>query len=539
MENEYPSATEVAAQYNSDDVPTVEQYQESLGAQVAPAAKKPLDPLGIEITDLASDSLLAERIARMGVGRDPRPMLEYLRWTKEKGWLLWTGRVWSPIPDPQAVEHVRLRLKAAYVYNVENSPNPQLTAKINGKLLTRKKAADVAFFLKGILTIDFTAFDSSPDLINCPNGVVDLRTRKLYPHEAGYMMTKMTKVAYNPKARHDDWERALDAVPDDTHDFLQLHYGQGITGYPVDDDRMLVQTGGGSNGKSTLDAAIVAAIGDYGVYVPDKVLLANPNDHPTELMTLRGARFALIEETPEGHHLPTARLKKIVGTPRISARAMRQDNVEWDASHSLILNTNYIPQVAETDDGTWRRLALVKFPYKFVDPSKPLMAPNERHGDPGLRERLRFNTDDQLEAVLAWLVQGAQAWYDLGGYQGGGLKNYGLPASVQRDTDAWRAEADLILAYAYERLTFEPGTAVLSKELFADFSLWLKETGRTPWNDQTFASRFGGHDLCARNHVTKDRPTNPKNVDLLTPGFTPEPTGKVTVWSGVKFNPKP
>ena len=86
--------------------------------------------------------------------------------------------------------------------------------------------------------------------------------------------------------------------------------------------------------------------------MPERVLIANPSDHPTELMTLRGARFALIEETPEARHLSVKRLKDTVGTPTMTARLIGKNNVTWEATHSLFLTTNYTPRVDETDHGT-------------------------------------------------------------------------------------------------------------------------------------------------------------------------------------------
>jgi phage/plasmid-associated DNA primase len=68
--------------------------------------------------------------------------------------------------------------------------------------------------------------------------------------------------------------------------------------------------GQGSNGKTTIVDAIREAVGnDYAVTMPERTLLARQGDHPTDLMTLRGARLALMEEFPELGHLNVKRLK--------------------------------------------------------------------------------------------------------------------------------------------------------------------------------------------------------------------------------------
>jgi putative DNA primase/helicase len=93
----------------------------------------------------------------------------------------------------------------------------------------------------------------------------------------------------------------------------------------------------------------------------DRILLANPDQHPTELMDLQGVRYAVAEETPEARRLAANRLKKTIGTPQITSRKVHKDEVTFDATHSFFLSTNFRPMVEETDLGTWRRLQLVRF----------------------------------------------------------------------------------------------------------------------------------------------------------------------------------
>src|SRR5690606_10180957 len=163
----------------------------------------------------------------------------------------------------------------------------------------------------------------------------------------------------------------------------------------------------GANGKSTVLDGVSKALGDFAVAVPDKVLLASPGDHPTELMTLKGARLAWIEELPEGDFVSATRLKKAAGTDVLTARAIGQDNVSWETTHSLMATTNYEVQLDAVDHGTWRRLALVRFPYRF-DGSDP-----DRPGDPTLKSRVL--TDPAIHrAALAWIVEGARRWYENG-----------------------------------------------------------------------------------------------------------------------------
>lgn len=519
----------------------VEETDDALKAAAEAAADAQFQAMVKDVGGDSADPAVVQAIMEKGLEDSPLAvalsahMKWYLCWTRDRGWMRWTGKVWGSIPDPHASEYVRRALVAYWAECIRLWPNANQDRRNSlGKLLSKKKAVDVTYFLKGLLVVAPEKFDSDPYLLNCPNGVVDLRTGDIGDHNPKLRMTKIAKVPYWPNATHADWTQALAAIPEDVQEWLQVRYGQGITGFPTDDDVLPIQQGGGQNGKSTLVSAVVSAAGDYGVYVPEKVLLANPNEHPTDMMTLRGARLAVIEETPEGKHLPTKRLKDLLGTPTMTARAMRQDFVSWDTSHSLFLNTNHLPQVAETDHATWRRLALVKFPFKFVDPSQPLMSPEERHGDPGLRDRLKYNSDDQLEAVLAWVIKGAIAWFEMD------RRQLPTPLSVQSDTQDWRAETDLVMAYAQERLSFGGASSiVLATELFDDFKEWLSASGRQEWSETLFSSRFQDHELAKKNYVERKRIRSASaTIQRRHPPIANvKPLAQqVTVWVGVAFN---
>jgi putative DNA primase/helicase len=254
-------------------------------------------------------------------------------------------------------------------------------------------------------------------------------------------------VRLRPRRRRTLWHKALEALPPKVAAWVQVRMGQALTGYTPDDAVMPIFEGSGENGKSTVIDGIRNTFGQYAVQISDRLLLANPGDHPTELTDLMGKRLALFEEMPEGRNLNVKRLKDVVGTTNITARRMRQDNVTFPATHAIAGSTNYRLVVAETDHGTWRRLALVLFPYRYVKPGDPLVSPRDRRGDPRLKPHFEHHADP---GTLAWLVAGAQAWY------ANGMTMPRPPKKVQADTEDWRLEADPVLSYVRERLELDP-----------------------------------------------------------------------------------
>lgn len=441
-----------------------------------------------------TDAFLVEELAEELEGR--------FCWASGLGWLRWTGKVWKEVSDVEPLEAVRVWASGQFdkvLAEQRSEPSKNLQPKITGwrAVLAKSRLTALRDLARGLIQKDPSEFDGDPDLLTVANGTVHLPTAVLRPFDPADCITKSADAEYRPGARHASWEAALEAVPAELQEWYQDRTGQALTGYPVPDHTMVIAYGGGSNGKSTLVSTIRRTLGDYGVMISDRVLMASPDAHPTELMDLRGARYAVMEETPEARHLNVQRVKTVLGTESIKARRIRQDPVEFLASHSLFINTNYRPVVTETDWGTWRRLALMPYPFTFRKPGQPLTGPLDRPGDPALA--YISNVPEVRAAALAWMVAGAKAWYERGRMM--------LPAPelVERETREWRAETDLILGFADDCLRFSPEAFTQTQEMLAAFNEWASERGHRPWNDRTFASRFGGHDIATAAKVKQGR----------------------------------
>lgn len=420
------------------------------------------------------------------------------------GWMRYDGSRWIETGDAVLVEEIRQWAKSHWEevveeYKSDQSSDVRARMKNWSQVLTSNRLRALAGLAKGPLHCEAAEFDAHPDLLNCPNGVVDLTTGELLDPDPSYLMTKMTGVAYDPAALDDpDFSTALCALPAELHAWYQVRVGQAFTGHMPPDDLMIVQQGGGENGKSTLAVPLKRAAGSYAVLVSDRVILGNHDQHPTELMELKGARYALMEETPEARQLNVQQLKKVVGTPEITARKIRQDSVTFAASHSLFVNTNFAPAVVETDHATWRRLAMVRFPYTFRKRQEDVTGPLDRLGDAGLRDRCATR-ERPAQAALAWSVAGAVRWYSEGKVMPE------LPALVAANTEMWREEGDLILSFMKDALDFGPEHETKTMDVYQAFGRWLTEHGHTVWSQKTFKSRFSDHDKVLDRRVAERR----------------------------------
>jgi putative DNA primase/helicase len=105
--------------------------------------------------------------------------------------------------------------------------------------------------------------DADPLLLNCPNGTVDLRTGELRPHDPADLLTKSSGAAYDPAADGPTWAKFLETVqPEEKmREYLQRLFGHALEGR-VTEHILPICHGDGANGKGTLIAAVLAALGD-------------------------------------------------------------------------------------------------------------------------------------------------------------------------------------------------------------------------------------------------------------------------------------
>lgn len=516
----------VSQEQDGADIPAARDGEEESKPK-RETCKPRTDPQGAVAV---SDSFFVERVV------DERLADEYC-WSPQLGWMHWNGKVWEQVDAAIVRDEVR-QYVAKWVASQVTKPTAGVGMEDLIKLLSKGRISAVTDLARGILHIDGADFDTDPDVITVENGVVDLRTGALMPHDRGRYLTRYVPTKYVRGATHEDIDAMLTAVEPEVADWLQVRLGQGITGHVPDDDVMLLLHGDGQNGKSTVVDALTMTLGGKAgtgalTFIDDSVLTGD-RDAKEERMALRGARLAVAEELPEGRRLNVVQLKKAVGTSIMKARHLYQREVQWMTSHSLLITTNYRPVVNETDHGTWRRLALVPFPYTFV---KEPTNDSHRPAVDGLKDRLKYGRV-QHEAVLAWLVEGARRWY------AAGRKMPEHPPAVVEATRQWRAESDVVLRYWNERLTADVEGHVISTELVEDFTAFLKELNQPVWSAKTFLDRFGSHEETKAHNVTKPTSAIRRRDGLSRPstkgdGWSsarPEPPARYHAWVGVKFS---
>lgn len=375
-------------------------------------------------------------------------------------WLVWDGRRWRNEETLAATDLIRGVCRHAAL----QADNPKLAAK----LATSGTVGGVERLARADRRHAATTaeWDADPWLLNTPGGVVDLRTGRLRAHDRADRMTKITTAT--PAGDCPTWRRFLAEVTGgdaDLQAYLQRVSGYCLTG-STREHALFFLYGTGANGKSVFVNTLATILGDYAASAPmDTFMEARGDRHPTDMASLRGARFVASIETEQGRRWAESKVKSLTGGDKISARFMRQDFFEFWPQFKLFVAGNHKPAIRNIDEAMKRRLHLIPF---------TITVPPERR-DKHLQQKLLAERD----GILAWALQGCLAWQRLG--------RLDPPPQVVAATEEYFEAEDALGRWLEERCVREANAKSLTAELFTDWKQWAEAAGEFVGSQRRFS----------------------------------------------------
>jgi len=420
------------------------------------------------------------KAALTDLGNAERLILLYgqdLIWTDAWGWLAWDGRRWAQ-DNQRKVEELAVRTVRAIYRAAAESDDPDTRKALASwarRSESRSRIEAMVALARHMVARKPDEFDADPWLLSCANGVLDLRTGELRPHQREDRLTKLVPVNYDPQARCPRWEQFLGEVfapHPDLIPFIQRAVGYSLTGDTREECLFLLH-GTGRNGKGTLLRTLTTLLADYAMTADFATFLAGPRDRGPrdDVANMRGRRLVVSQEVREGAPLAESLIKWLTGGDRIRARNLYERSSEWLPTHKIWLAVNHKPIIRGTDDAIWSRIKLVPFDVSFA----------------GREDRqLKAKLEEELEGILAWAVRGCRQWLR------DGLQ---CPATVHQATQQYRVESDQIGRFIEECCVTTDGGKVRARRLYQAYRAWCEQTGEHPVTETAFAMRLAERGL--------------------------------------------
>ncbi len=379
-----------------------------------------------------------------------------------KSWYVWDDKRWAVDDKGKVKEYAKtISMKIYEEITKEKSDKRRNLLRKQAVKAKQKYAIEAMISLsESVSPLLPDELDSNSWLLNVNNGVLNLKTGKLLPHERKYLHTKLVPVDYDQTAECPKWENFLFEILQDEEgnilfdviDYLQKAIGYSLTGETTE-HCMFFLYGKGNNGKSTFIETVKKILGDYANQTSTDTFLVKQNGAiNNDIAKLKGARLVSAVESEDGKRLAESLIKQITGGGEISARFLHREFFDFIPEFKIFFVTNHKPSIRGTDHAIWRRIRLIPFNVEIEEDK--------------INRNLVKELEEELPGILNWAVKGCLKW------QQEGLK---APKEVQAATKDYSQEMDSISNFIDDTLIINKSATVQTKFLMEAYKKWCEE----------------------------------------------------------------
>jgi len=401
------------------------------------------------------------------LGNAERIAYEYghtIKYVGEMGWLIWDGKRWR-YDTKKEIERITNKVLRG-LYKSGDEMEIKWARMCERRNIRMNSIKDLMPLVPG----ERNEFDKHKYLFNLENGILNLETGKLQPHDRELNLTKITNVIFDEKAECPEWMLFLNQIFKGDNDLIE--YMQRLAGYSltadISEQSIYFLVGGGSNGKSTFVNIIKKIMGDYGLQTNSNTFIKKKDAGANnDIARLVNSRFVSAVESEEGEKLQESLVKTITGGEPLLARFLRQEFFEFTPEFKVFFTTNHKPIIGGVDDGIWRRVKIIPFTLN--------LKPHER--DKKLEEKLSL----EMPGILNWVLAGCLKW------QKSGLKE---PRVVAEATGNYKEDMDILAPFLSEVCYIvEPKNELIrieAKELYNVYDKWCFGSGERSLGNRSF-----------------------------------------------------
>jgi putative DNA primase/helicase len=250
-----------------------------------------------------------------------------------------------------------------------------------------EKGSDADEFLKLAMRFNYkdTRFFEQTNrrgLINLDNGVLDTQRGTLSSHSPKYGFTSVLPYEYVEGAKCPTWDLLLRNVTCGRQhlvDLLEEFLGYCVAGGEYKYNNILILSGAGSNGKTTLLNCFKMVLGEKNV---SSISVADLKGFNASLLEDKLAN--IMEEEAPSCFKDTGPLKKVTGNSPITVQRKYENGYSMTNRAKVIMSYNKVPYLGDTTEGMKRRLLVVPF-------------------DLNLQEKPEYKIDDLEEKIAGEL----------------------------------------------------------------------------------------------------------------------------------------
>ncbi|MBI4199685.1 MAG: hypothetical protein HY535_04340 [Chloroflexi bacterium] len=303
-------------------------------------------------------------------------------------------------------------------------------------------------------------------ILNVRNGLLDLDTGELRPHEPDFLSAVQLAVRFDPAATCPAIERFVcEVFPPDA---LRLAYE--LAGWLATPDtswqKAVMLVGSGANGKGTYLRLLTAMLGAENVSALSLQDIAGNRFAAAELF---GRLANLCGDIPALALESTSTFKAIVGEDPISAERKYGDPFIFKPFTRLMFSTNEPPPAPDGSYAYFRRWLPVPFPRQFSD------------AEADKRLDARLQRPEELSGLLNLALVAYEEARERGAFT--------TAASLQAAAKDFHASVDPVAAFLGERAQADPNEQTGKTALYSAYKAWALNNGHKTLSAKRFNRR--------------------------------------------------
>lgn len=382
----------------------------------------------------------------------------------------WNGRVWT-LYDEDLIAGECLRL-------LENESD-------------KSRAENALYHVKKLNAVPAgRKLNDRTDWACVSNGLLNLRTLELIPHDPDYLCTFYLPVEYDPQPDKicNRFLQYLDETIQEPEVIAQL---QEFSGYCLTHstqfEKCLLLLGPGADGKSTYLKVLRELVG------PENCASVSFNDLDDQFQrSSLYAKLLNISTEVGSKAIESPYFKAITSGDPLNAAFKHKNTFTFTPTCKLAFAANDYPVVRDNSDGFFRRLLPIRFKRQFLDDA-----------DTSLLEKLKA----ELSEIFIWALVGLHRLWD--------QESFTTSSETRKIIMEYRRRNDPVVCFCEDECIIGADREVSKKEIYNHYRQYCGVNGYQPVSREKFFSRL----YLAVANIKQYRPRNIEGREYMIQGI--------------------
>lgn len=327
-------------------------------------------------------------------------------------------------------------------------------------------------------------------LIILRNGIFDIDSQKLIPHNPDYFSTIALNLEYNPNAECPTWSKYIDSQVDlKSQNLIQEWFGYNLI-KKNDKQKYMVFYGLPGSGKSTALEVLqeLVGAGNYSAFTFAGMASEFGLSHYVNKQAIFSGDAHLSSLSSEKFTSVLERLKGITGGDLIEINRKGLPFISMKLPLKITFNVNEVPRFNDKANALMRRLLVVQFP-NIV---------KEKDQDDSLKETFR----KELAGIFNWAVSGLA-----------NLESYGVFSFNDEELKTeFRESNNPLQSFINECCVLEGD--VLTKELYDVWKVFCEQNGYREGSSSSLGVGLASLGIKKERHPNGKREYFYKGIDI-------------------------